>query len=233
MAWQCKVWFVHSSSCIQYLGWGCVLCIITLWLPRSAGTLLEGLLLRAGSGAAIPYTSRDFPVPAGCVTEMLNVYDVLPKLDLTVSLLQVLLAQQSSKTSAFLCLSALDESTRKSWPCSSFPSCGDLAVLQVYRGVWIRNLTKWDKRICNLKLELWGGYEGSSPSWNQWILAVNHSCIALSSLELVIWSAPEMTLGPDWAKISGYLVHVELLLYNESLNICWGGENWMLEFTMK
>lgn len=95
MAWQCKVWFVHSSSCIQYLGWGCVLCIITLWLPRSAGTLLEGLLLRAGSGAAIPYTSRDFPVPAGCVTEMLNVYDVLPKLDLTVSLLQVLFSQLS------------------------------------------------------------------------------------------------------------------------------------------
>lgn len=72
-----------------------MLCIITLWLPRPAGTLLEGLLLRASSGAAIPYTSRDFPVPAGCVTEMLNVYDVLPKLDLTVSLLQVLFSQLS------------------------------------------------------------------------------------------------------------------------------------------
>lgn len=91
----------------------------------------EGLLLRANSGAATPHTGRNFPLPAGCPC-WLRVYDViLPEIHVAATG-TVLEAQQSSKTSAFLCLSALDESTRKSWPCSFFTSCGNLAVLQVY-----------------------------------------------------------------------------------------------------
>lgn len=31
-------------------------------------------------------------------------------------------------------------------------------------------------------------------------------------------------MGPDGEKLSGDLVHMEPLLYNEILNVCWGGE---------
>lgn len=64
--------------------------------PRSAGALPECLLLRARNGVTVPCTSRDSPVPAGCITETLKVYDaLLPKLVLTVSLIQLLFSQLS------------------------------------------------------------------------------------------------------------------------------------------
>ena len=161
----------------------------------------EGLLLRATSGAAAPCTGRVFPVPAVCHCRNSWEFMMLSSLNYFVSPPQVtvLSAQQSSKTSAFLCLSALDESTRKSWPCSFFTSSGDLAVLQVHKLVFESEM--WDKLICNLKLELWGGYAGSNPHLNQWTLVVNHFCIALSRLDLVVWSTTEMALGPHWEKL--------------------------------
>lgn len=64
--------------------------------PRSAGTLPEGLLLKARTGATAPCTSRDVPVPAGFTRETLKVYDaLLPELVLTVSLMHLLFSQLS------------------------------------------------------------------------------------------------------------------------------------------
>lgn len=106
------------------------------------------------------------------------VYNViLPELLVTFSLPQVTdpSAQQSSKTSTFLCLSALDESTRKSWPCSFFTSCADLAVLKVCKLVF--ESETWETSLSvtwnwNYEVDMKGPIlAGISGLW-EWIIPI-------------------------------------------------------------
>lgn len=80
MALYYQVCFVHSISWIQYLGWGCVFC----------------LLLRNRTGATLPCPQQGLPSACRLQYRKMKVSHVLlPKLVLAVSLMQLLLSQLS------------------------------------------------------------------------------------------------------------------------------------------